>query len=159
MDENISPTFKKERYEWLRTKTALDLFEIDNEVIEMSVLLQEAGEYTALANEYKERAKEELIRTSAAIAHSMRFDMSDGKKKSETTIESMIPIYPEYIAKLQELDSARLDAALWSSLTDALRSKSMAIRVAADLLNSGYLTPDYIRNKRRKEIREAGATK
>jgi len=158
MDENISPTFKKERYEWLRTKTALDLFEIDNEVIEMSVLLQEAGEYTSVANETRDRAKEELQATVAAISHGLREDKTAGKR-SESAIESLIPIMPGYAEKLQALDTARLDASLWASLTDALRSKSMAIRVAADLLNSGWLTVDYIRNKRRKEIREAGAAK
>lgn len=154
MDEDIKPTFRTSKYEWLRSHAQLDLMDMDEQVMQMPVLLQEAGECTALANEIRERAKDTLKHTAASLAHALREDKSNGKR-SESTIEASVPIYPEYINKLTELSTARLDASLWEALTDALRSKSMAIRVAADMLTSGWITADYIRNKRRREIREA----
>jgi hypothetical protein len=154
-NDTVIVTFKPEKYLWLRSRLQLDLMDVDTQVMELPVFIQEAGEIVAQANELREAAKDDLERTKAGVAQTLRQELEpNGKVKSESKIESQIPLQADYIAKLEQLSIARLDAALWASIVDALRAKSMAVRVAADLLNSGFLTPDYIRNKRRREIRE-----
>ena len=158
MTDSISqvvPTFNPEKYKWLRAKTSLDLMDIDEAVMQMGVLLQEAGECCALANEIRESAKDDLERAKAQIAEYLRGEPYKDKQRSESMIDSQIPTYQDYKDVQARLSIARSDAALWATVVEALRAKSMQIRVAADLLNSGFLTNDYVRNKRRKEIRQA----
>lgn len=136
----------------------MDLIDIDEELIRMPVLIQDAGESCAIANELRESAKEEFERMKAHIAQQVREAPTTGKARSETMIESQLPLYEPYKLKQTELGQARLDAALWMTIIEALRAKSMAMRVAADLLNSGFITSDHVRNKRRREIREVSVT-
>lgn len=149
------PHFQPEKYVWLRSQTSLDLMEMDEAVMQMGVLIQEAGEYCALANERRETAKDELEQVKAQVAEYLRGQDYKGKQRSESMIESQLPTYPDCVNSQLKLSAARQDAALWASVVEALRAKSMQIRVAADLLNSGFLTADHIRNHRRRQIREA----
>ena len=153
MEESV-PGFRSEKYQWLRKQVALDLSDMDEEVMRIPVLLQEAGECVALANENRETAKDELELVKAQIAEYLRGEPYKEKQRSESMIDSQIPTYQNYKDAQAKLSEARRDSALWITVMEALRTKSMQIRVAADLLNSGFLTADHIMNKRRRAIRE-----
>jgi hypothetical protein len=153
-DSDLVPSFRTEKYLWFRSKRRLELLDIDEELIEIPVLVQDAGECVAIANELRDSAKEEFDRTKANIAQQLRIVPGDnGKARSESTIDSQLPLYDLYKTSQNKLSQARLDAALWSSMQEAMRTKSSQIRVAADLLSNGFLTTDYVRTKRRREIR------
>lgn len=154
MSDPIEPTFERERYRRLRLKSKLDLMRVDEELEEMSFLVQEASEYAAKANEVREQAKTALEIGKATIADSLRAEpQASGKPPSESMVESRIPLSNVYLIKQAELSQARLDASLWQSQVDALRTKSSSIRAAADLITSGYMTTNFIQDKRRMEIR------
>jgi hypothetical protein len=154
MGELALPSLHPDRYRILRQRTQLDLMRLDEELSEMSVVLHEAGELAVLAAELSDRKKADLEITSAMIAAELRGNVGDsGKAPSETRIASEIPQHPDYVTALDVYGQAKLDAALWRNLQDALRTKSSSIRAAADLIAAGYLTADHITNQRRKEIR------
>jgi hypothetical protein len=150
------PKFRTEKYRWLKTQLKIDMLNIDQDIVELPVLLQEAGECTALAIEIRESAKEELEHTSAELASLLRVTDEKGKSRSETMIASLIPLEQDYKDKLASLSEARLDGGLWMAITEAIRTKSSALRVTADLVAAGFMTSSSILQNRRREIRNAG---
>lgn len=152
-DGRAIPNFKPEKYVFLRNHLGLDLLNIDQDLIEISVLVQEASENTAIAIEIRESAKEDVERVSAELSAYFRIPDDKGKVRSETQITTLIPMEDAYKTALTSLSEARLDAGLWMSLTDALRTKSSAIRVTTDLIVAGYLTSNSIVDKRHRDMR------
>jgi len=154
MENGAEPTFRTERYIWLKAKVKIDLLSIDEELEEIPTLIQETGECVSIAMELRELAKEDLEVARAIAATRLRLvPKADGKSRSEAQIESEIPADKGYQDQLGTVSIARLDAALWQTLMEAFRSKSSVIRTTADLITAGYLTSDYIMSKRRAEIR------
>lgn len=151
---DVEPDFRKERYFFLKSKARLDLLNVDEALEEIPFLIQDAGECAALANEIKDTAKSELSLAEAEEAERLRGIQINGKYPAEQAILSKIPLCTQVQQKQSQLSQARLDASLWATVVNSLMTKSSAIRTAADLINSGYLTTDYIYKKRRKEIRE-----
>lgn len=155
-DYGIVPTFRPTEYVWLKQRLKIDLLSIDEEIIEMPGLIQQAGELTATAIEIRETAENELKHTIAHTAEYLRTTPTPkGKSRSETQIQSEVGLSDDVKAKQNSLGEARLDASLWMALTESLRRKDSGIRVVADLLNSGFLTASSVLDKRRKEIRNA----
>lgn len=150
----MTPSFESEKYVWLKKRLSIDQVAIDEEVCEIPVLVQESAEFTALAIEIREAAKEDLDRSTAQIAETLRNSPEPGgRRRSETAIASSIPLSPVLAEKQKLLSEARLDSALWSSLTEALRRKDSALKTIAELIMSGMLTTSSIYQKRRKELR------
>jgi hypothetical protein len=153
MGEDQVPTFKPEKYIWLRQRVRLDLLYIDEDIQELPVLLQECGEITAAALEKRESTKADLQKVEAVVADSLRGIETAGKMRSETAIASMTPLDPEFQSIQAELSTARLDASLWTNLMDTLRSKSSLVRVAADLIQASFISTSYYTDKRKKDMR------
>lgn len=149
----MEPSFKTDTYNFLRSKLPLDLMTIEESLVEMPTLVQQAGEATSAAIEIRDTAEEELKQTKAQVANDLRRELVNNKARSESTIDSMIPLDERFLRKQEELSTARFDASLWMGLVESLRRKDSAIRTAADLLNSGFLTRDFITSKRRSDIR------
>lgn len=144
------PTYKPEKYNWLKAQRQIELLNLENEVMRIPVLLQECGEITSTAIEIRESAKDELDRIKSIVASDIR---KEGH--SETAIASMVPSDERYINAVAQLSEARLDAGLWNSLMDSLRTKSSGLRVIADLIASGFVTQASIMQKRRQELRQS----
>lgn len=158
-DEVKKPNYAPEKYIWLKRRIALDLLAIDEELQEIGVLIQEAGEHVAFCMETRDAAKDELARTEAQAAARLRnITGPDGKVPSDTRIVSMIPLDEQVMAMQQVYGMAKLDCALWTNISDALRTKSSSMRAAADLVQAGFISMDYITTKRRTAIRQAGPT-
>lgn len=155
----VTPAYKPHEYVWLKKRLSLDLCNIDDDIIELPQLIQQAGELTSVAIELREVAKDDYERAKAHVADTLRNTPDPkGKQRSETTIQSQVLLDGELEDRSKELSKCRLDAALWQTLTEALRSKNSAIKVVADLLNSGFLTSSSIYDKRRRELRNARTT-
>jgi len=155
MGEDQEPTFKTEKYRWLKQRIGLDLLFIDQDIMELPILLQEAGEITATALERRESAKADLETQEAVVANRLRRDEYNGKK-SETAIASLVPLDEDYQRIQKDLSEARLDASLWTGMVDSIRTKSTMIKVAVDLLIAGYITQSSLQGKRRADLRGGG---
>lgn len=155
MQELALPVLYPDRYRILKHRTILDLMRLDEELSEMSVLLHEAGEIAVAAAEAADRAKADLEVACSSLASEMRNVPDGAKAPSEARIASEVLTQEDYLRAQELLSRARLDAALWRNLQDALRTKSSSIRAAADLIAAGYLTADHITSKRRAELRGA----
>lgn len=152
--EQILPSFKKEQFIWFKARRELDLLRVDEDLMELPSLVQEAGECCAIANEFRDQAKEEFEVVKANLAQQLRdLPLNGGKVRSETMVESQLRLYEPYTAAQQKYQQARLDSALWATMIESMRIKSHSCRVVADLLNSGFLTVDYVRQRRRRDIR------
>ena len=151
--DNLEPTFAVEKYRWLRQRVRLDLLYIDEDIQELPVLLQEAGELTAAALENRESTKADLEMQESAVADRLRRPSDGSKIPSETAIASMIALDDDYKRLQQELSIARLNASLWQNLMEALRSKSALVRASADLIQASFISTSYYVDKRKKEMR------
>lgn len=150
------PTFRPQKYLWLKSKTQIDMLDLDNELMEIPVLIQEASENVAIAMEIRETSKSDLDVQIARSADAIRkTPLESGKAPSETAIDKMVSLTKEYQDKLALLSSARLDAGLWQSITESLRTKSSALRTIADLVSAGWLTTDHVIKNRRRDMRNA----
>jgi hypothetical protein len=153
---DFEPSFRTERFRFLKSKAQLDLMRIDEALEEIAVLVQDAGECVAFANEIRDAAKNDLAIAEAEEAAILRgTQLSNGKYPSEYALPSLLPLSDKVKEAMELLSKARLDAALWATVANALMTKSTAIRTTADLISSGFLTNDFVRARRRKEIREA----
>ena len=146
---DILPNFNPEKYQWLRARKAIDLLSLDDEVMQIPVLIQECGEQTAIAVEIRETAKDDLKKIESVVGSEIR-----ALSKSESAITSMTPSDERVVAANRLLSEARLDAGLWQSLMDSLRTKAANLRVATDLISAGYITQSSIMEKRRRELRD-----
>lgn len=156
MTEN-EPIFERETYRFIRNKVSIDLLTVDNELSEIPVLIQQAGECACSAIDARDKAKDQLEKTESIAATNLRIPISTGegksKSRSETQIESELP-QNEFVQQAKKAYAqAKLDASLWQNLCDALRTKAASIRTAADLITAGFLTTDFVLNRRRKDIR------
>jgi hypothetical protein len=153
---DVAPAFLQERYLFLKSQLPLDLLAIDESLERIAVLIQDAGECMAQANEIRDSAKENYTIVSAKIQANLRGQtLAGGKERSEARISSEFMVDPEYQTALTMYQDARLDAALWETVYNGLQTKSYSLRVAADAISSGFLTNNYLMDKRRAEIRGA----
>ena len=149
-----TPKFRTDKYTWLDKRTRIDLDNLDDAVSEMPELIRQCGECVALANEIRDAVRVEVDRVRAQIAEELRSVTVNGKAPSESQIESKLPLDNRFAKIQNDHAEARQDASLWASLMEALRNKASGMRVAADLIGTGYITRDYISSKYRQQIRD-----
>ena len=154
MDEIREPKFMTARYRELKVKCYVDILLIDEELQQVPVLVQDAGEFAALAIEIRDTAKDALDLSRASLSNGVRIQSSGmTKAPSDQRVEDEVLTQDPYQRALAEYQQARLDARLWQNLANSLDKKSFALNMVGQLIISGFLTRDNITNKRRKEIR------
>lgn len=151
-----------EIYERLRSKLKLDPLDLDQELIELPLLIQEAAELTAHRVTSRDRAKNALdVAMAQAADHLRRAPVADGKGgtklRSEAQIETEIPLYDNVQEAITKMEDAKLELALWQALCDALRAKRDSLKLYADLTISGYLSPNVALSERKTEIRSSSS--
>lgn len=152
----VSPKFNPERYLWLKGQLSTDLMNIDEELMRIAVLVQDANENAAVASELYDSAKEKSKVVYAQTAAKIRLELRpDGKAKTEGQVDAETTSSPECSRQQAELSDARLDASLWNSMTEGLRTKAYSLKAIAELITSGYVTKDYAQEKYRAQIRQA----
>ena len=150
----MEPAFEPKQYEFLRGKVKLDLLCIEDELMEMPVLIQQCGELTAQAIDGVTVSKDNYNAVRATLSHKLRIEpLPSGKTRSEAQIDSEIDGLKEMKETSDDLSSAKLDAGLWQALMESLQTKAASIRTAAELIKAGFISTDYILNKRRTELR------
>jgi len=152
----ITPKLLQEKYDWLKRYLKTDMLCLDEELERMPVLMQEASEASAVVNEINDAEKERRSIIYAQACARLRDSAPAGSKApSEAQVASAAQLDPEYLAQLEIHQNARLDAALWTAMVDSMRTKAYSLQTAGGLINSGFITKDYIRDRRREEIRAA----
>jgi len=153
---SVEPKFLPEVYRFLKAKLETDLLQMDVEVSEIATLVQDAAEKAAMAAEIRDSLKDAFSLVSAKIGDKLRKDLGpNGKEKAEARIDSEKILDPDYQKARLEYSEARLDASLWESIVEGMRTKSQHLRTASDQLLSGYITQDFILQKRREQTRKA----
>jgi hypothetical protein len=148
-----TPKLGEKRYLALKAKLPLDLLAVDEELSEIAVYIQEAGEFCAQAIEERDAAATWVDRVEAEVADKLRKTPDEnGKVPSEANIKARLALQPELQEAQFIAGQAKLGAALWLSMQDSLKTKSYSINTAAELVKAGYMTRDHILDKRRSEI-------
>lgn len=154
--DTTEPYFRVEKYRFLRARTAIDMLNVDEDLAEVSTLIQDASECASAAIDARDGMKDELARIEALVCAELRNQPgASGKPKSETQVASEFPLDARYQEVQTLLAKAKLDANLWQALSDSLRTKSANLRDVVALVVAGYVTRDTIMQKRRQEIRDA----
>lgn len=150
----MNPTFEPEKYEFLKNRVRVDLMAIDEELMEMPTLLQEAGELTAqayaISNDCKDKIDEILSITADRLR---RIPTESGKSRSEAMIGSEVFAERDVVGARMAYNNAKLDAGLWQSVQEALRKKADLIYTATELIKVGFISKDHILAERRAAIR------
>ena len=151
-----TPKFNSERYIWLQNQLQTDLLALDEEVSRIGLLVKDANENAAIAAEFRDSEKDRLSVVRAKVMSVSRETLRpDGKAKSETQIDAELPLSPDYQKAQTEYADARLDAALWASMSQGYSTKAFSLTQAVTLIQIGYITQDSIIAKRRDGMRKA----
>jgi hypothetical protein len=153
--DNI-PTLYPDKYNWLKSKLEIDFLNIDEEIEQVQVLLQEACECAAIANEIRDTDKEqkEVVFARECAAARARLD-TGGKSPTDARVgnEALLSeVYQEQCARFRQ---SRADAALWATVVTGLSTKSYSLGNAEGLIKSGYINQETISARRRERIRAA----
>lgn len=154
MIATIEPKFQAEKYRWLKAQLVTDLLNIDEEVSRIAVLIGDAGEFAAMANEIFAATTAALEESESRECSSLRDIPFNGKSRSEAQIKTEFVMAPAYKQALNDQSEARLDSNLWRNLVDAFKKKSDSLQNVGYLVHAGYLTHNFIQSKRRSELRE-----
>lgn len=144
----------EEHYERLRQALRIDPMRIDEDLIELPPLLQEAGEFTAEAARARDRAEFNLKTTLAEVADAIRTDPDRPKQPSEAEIDKRLPMDKEVIDAQEKLVTAKYEFSMWMSVVEGLRSKGDSLKTTANLIVSGYVSSGAAYSDRRRELHE-----
>lgn len=139
-------------YQRLRASLVIDPMEIDRDLIELPSNIMEASEKAANAVSEKDIAEASLKLAEAEAAHAIRMRAEDGKQPSEAYITREVPRSLEVRKAVEALEDAKLNAALWKALVEALRAKKSSLETMSTLIVAGFLTTDHIVRHRRSEM-------
>jgi hypothetical protein len=144
----------EERYQEVKRHLNIDPARLTEELVEVAQWQSDAMEGVAEAQRGRDNAKDYLETVKAEAAAALRYPTDGRKQPSEALIASELLLSPEVHAAMDGLREAEHDLSLWKSVSDSIRTKSSALRVIADLIQSGYTTPNAIYSDRRTKINE-----
>lgn len=135
----------------LRNHLGLDLADLETAFMRTPSILQQAGELVAEADEAVNTCRHELDIAKAEAAERYR----DSGVTVEARIASMVPLDSTVRLCNRRLIAARFEMEVCESLYKALEVQSRLLSRAADMIVSGFITPNVINERRRAEIRRA----
>lgn len=145
-EEQIAATRK--RYDELTQKLLISLLEIDKELMHGAQLVQQCAELSADANSQEQEAKLTLDIVTAEASARLRIHEEGKKARSETQIQSELPLEEDVQAARMEYDTAKHLASICSSLVGSMREKARLIGKACDMTVAGYITPSSYQPRR-----------
>ena len=135
--------FNEEGYARLRARLRADPQKLTDELIEQPALMQDAAENAADAIQIRDAAKNTLSVEISNAAGRLRLLLDDNNKPfSEAKINSMVLADARVVDATEEHEEAKHSAAYWISLVEAYNDRGSSLRRMADLIVSGYLTPN-----------------
>lgn len=152
MAETPVPQYLPKLYLRLRGQINIDQMQIAEELLQSADLIMTCAEHCAMAMAERDVKAADLKVVAAKQAASYRKRLVGGKARSETEIKSLVEGDDAVAAATEEYETARLSAALWSALVNAAQAKHSALKRAAEMIVTGYLTTTSITNNRRREV-------
>lgn len=142
----------QQRYDNLSRRLRIDMADVDNELVDMPMLVQEAAELATDANDVENLAHLDYDVARAEYGQRLRLE---NDRISEARIESSMPLDPIVVQARVGYERAKIDSALCAALVSALRTKSSLLQKAADMMLAGWITPNAAYERRRAEINQA----
>jgi hypothetical protein len=140
-------------YEQLRSRLAIDLMNIDDELMRMPSLVQDAAELAAAASDAENETH--LVYDISKAQFALRVRSEGHERVTEASIDRQAPLDPAVQAARQDYEHARTYASLCGSLVSSLRTKSSLLQKASDLMVAGFVTPSSAYERERGTIRRA----
>jgi hypothetical protein len=148
-DTTVEPFEFPEDYQALRAQLPIDWLSLDDELMKMPQLVQEAAEMAMRAGNAVGGAELAYDVIKAEIGQAMR---AENERITEAAIERNLPLYNDVQEARMELIHAKTYAKLCEDLVRNLRIKSTTLQKSSDLIISGYITPSAAVQQRRDEI-------
>lgn len=144
-------------YRRLRGRLSINPMALDEELIDMPQLVQEAAEYTAEALQVRDNCKNRLDFITAQVGARLREvpvseDGGKPKARTEGAVAEQRLLDDGVQEAIAELEMCKYDLALWQGLHDGLKEKSSSLKRIAELTVAGYLTPGQVYQNRREEL-------
>lgn len=157
------PLHNEAIYNRLKARLGINPLALDDELMGMPQLVIDVGEQLAdclsardiAANELKVAAAEAAarLRNIPVVSENAKGDTVE-KTRSEAQIDSELPMQKPVKQATLVLEDAKYDVAMWQTLMDAARTKSMSLHKVAELTLAGYMTPDAAYHTQRAKLTE-----
>jgi len=144
-----------EEYQALYAQLDVDPLDMDNQLMKLPHLVQDASELAVSAENAMNAASLAYDCVKAQLAEALR---SQNEKITEASIERSLPLYEDIQEARNALNHAKTYMRLCEDLVRALRIKSQHVLKSADMIMSGYMTPSAAYERRRAEINAARQT-
>jgi hypothetical protein len=128
-------------YRELRDKLEINVLRIDQELVELPQLVQQAAELASVASSNEHVAKHALDVTVAEASAGLRVPALGMKARSETQIASEIPLDDDVQRARSYYDNTREISSRYTSLHYSMREKSKLVMKVCEMINGGFLTP------------------
>jgi len=134
----------------LKAQLSVDLMDIDNELMKMPQLVQDAAELAAEASDDENVSHLAYDVMKAEAGMRLREEATD--RITEAAIERQLPLDEGVQEARMAYENAVTYAKLCTALVNALRTKSSLLQKASDLIIAGYITPSAAYERRREAI-------
>ena len=125
--------------EELKKKLAIDEHALEIELRDHPELVNQVGEGSVYAASHRDAAKQELEELEALVDRELRLEASKSEDKvTEKQIESNKKIDPRIVRAMGSYLDLKLEAALWSTLSDAFDKRTSALSRLTELYLSNY---------------------
>lgn len=141
-----------EAYQALRVQLPIDWLDLDNEIMKMPVLVQEAAELAVAASNEESILQLGYDVAKAETGQRLR---QENERITEAAIERQLPLSDEVQQARLDYLHAKSYARLCEELVRSLRIKSQQLQKSCDMIVQGYMTPSAAYEKRRSEISAA----
>lgn len=135
-----APTLES-RYAEITSSLRINILGIDQDLMAMPQLVQQAAELAADANADEHASKLAMDIIMAEASARLREPEEGQKARSETQIASQLILEPDVQAARQAYDESRLTSAKCSALLGSMRDKSRLLGKTCDLVVAGFITP------------------
>lgn len=139
-------------YHALRAQLPIDIGDLDNDLMKMPQLVQDAAELAIAAADEENACQLALDVIKAQVGQQLR---EQQEKITEAAIERSLPLFEEVQDARVAVNHAKTYAKLCDDLVRSLRTKSSLLQKASDLIIAGYITPAAAYERRRAAINDA----
>jgi hypothetical protein len=139
-------------YNALCARLGLDLEDLDNELMKMPPLVQEAAELAAIAMNDENACHLALDIIKAEVGLQLR---QEQEKITEAAIERLLPLSVEVQEARSNYNHAKTYAGLCGDLVRSLRTKSSLLQKACEMTVAGFITPSAAYERRRAAMNAA----
>jgi len=143
------------QYERLKRSLPLDQLRIDEEIMELPMLMQEAAELAASLREEERTAIHDYEIAKSEAAQRLRSTTDEkGKAPSEASISSRLNAEVDVQNARRDVEQTKYDADVATALASNLHEKRYTLLKFADMMLAGFITPTSINRDERAALAE-----